>query len=407
MRVALVVYGDLDRRSGGNLYDRFLIAELERRGYSVEVVGIRGVRRTYVAEVARGWRATGLDRAQSRLLDQCDLVIEDELVHPTMFRYRSLADRRQSSPPRVCLVHHLRSSEDRGMFDRAISSRIERRYLLGFDAFLFNSETTRRSVAEIIGTQVLAHRPHAIAHPGGDRLPVAEAAHSHGDGFASLESRLLERTRDSEQPLRILFVGNLIARKGLHRLLDALAAETRFDWRLEVVGGAQHDPVYARRQQERARRDPNLAHRVQWHGALEDLALAQRLLESHCLCVPSQWEGFGIVYLEAQYAGVPSIAAATGATWEIVEPGVTGLLVDPMSSAAIADALASLALDRALLQQMSCNCLDRSRDCPSWRDSMAGAVDFLEQLARGAAPTSTAPTSIVPDPIAGSARRWS
>ena len=387
MKIALVVYGDLDQRSGGNLYDRFLVSELESRGHQVEVVGIERPSSWYLAEVWRGWRRRALAQRQRLALLRCDLIVEDELIHPSLFAEdlggmgAAETSNSDSGVPRVCLVHHLRSSEDRGALENFLAARIERRYLRRFEHFLFNSETTRRSVAELVGSENEGCS-WAIAYPAGDWLPLAQVLRQRAQGPATLESCLLDRSRDRGAPLRILFIGNLIVRKGLHRVLDALASVTSFDWTLDIVGGEHYERGYAQSQRQRTESESGLEGRVRWHGSLEDGELAALLLDSHCLCVPSSWEGYGIVYAEAQTAGVPVIAGNSGATWEIVEAGVTGFLVDPSSPTAIREALRSLAEDRALLEQMSYNCLGRARERHGWQESMAEAASYLESVSR-------------------------
>jgi glycosyltransferase involved in cell wall biosynthesis len=56
-------------------------------------------------------------------------------------------------------------------------------------------------------------------------------------------------------------------------------------------------------------------------------------------------EGFGLVFLEAQAAGLPIVAGAGGPASEVVEDGVTGILVDPTSPEAVANAVAGLLLE--------------------------------------------------------------
>jgi phosphatidylinositol alpha-1,6-mannosyltransferase len=75
------------------------------------------------------------------------------------------------------------------------------------------------------------------------------------------------------------------------------------------------------------------------------------------LCCRSRWggleqEGFGIVFLEAAAAGIPSIAGDSGGSAEAVIDGVTGFVVrDPSDVAAVADALDRLVSDPVLASQ--------------------------------------------------------
>jgi glycosyltransferase involved in cell wall biosynthesis len=57
------------------------------------------------------------------------------------------------------------------------------------------------------------------------------------------------------------------------------------------------------------------------------------------LVVPSRWEGFGLVALEAMRQGRPVLAARVGGLQDLVEDGVTGFLFDPNSPTALKDAL--------------------------------------------------------------------
>jgi len=60
---------------------------------------------------------------------------------------------------------------------------------------------------------------------------------------------------------------------------------------------------------------------------------------------PADYEGFGIVYLEAAYWGVPSVAARFAGPEEVVEDGLTGVLVDPRDPEQLAEALRGLLRD--------------------------------------------------------------
>jgi glycosyltransferase involved in cell wall biosynthesis len=77
------------------------------------------------------------------------------------------------------------------------------------------------------------------------------------------------------------------------------------------------------------------------------------------LVVPSLWEGFGLVILEAMARQVPTIASAVSAIPEIVVDGETGLLVPPRDVDALAGALEMLFADHALRRHMGLLAEDR------------------------------------------------
>ena len=68
--------------------------------------------------------------------------------------------------------------------------------------------------------------------------------------------------------------------------------------------------------------------------------------------LPSLWEGFGLVLVEAMAAGRPVVASAVGPIPEIVVDGVTGLLVPPGDPAALAEAIIRVLQDPELASAM-------------------------------------------------------
>ena len=354
MRLGLVVYGSLETVSGGYLYDRKLVQYLRRRGDEVEVISVP-------------WRPYGralldnLSPALSRRLRRAsfDLLLQDELAHPSLFRLNHWL-RRRVSYPLVAIVHHLRGSEARPAWQNRLYRRVERQYLTSLDGFIFNSHTTRAAVEGLAG----AGRPAVVAPPGGDNVP----------GGVSREE-VLNRAA-APGPLQIIFVGNLIPRKGLHTLLGALTSLPPQDWLLTVVGSPDMDLSYARsiRGQIAAL---GLTGRVTLLGTLSPPELAARLRQSHLLAVPSSYEGFGIVFLEAMRFGLPVIAGDAGGPREIVSPGVTGFLVPPGNTAALARGLASLMQNRDLLVRLSLAALASSAFHPTWEGSANTVREFL------------------------------
>lgn len=356
MRVGLVIYGSLDTVSGGYLYDRQLVRHLERQGDEVELIALPW--RGYARHLTDNLAADLLRRMSSDF----DVLLQDELNHPSLAWANGRLARRA---PIVAIVHHLRCSEARPRWQNALYRRVERRYLRSVDAVIYNSHTTRRAVEGLIEGE----RPHVVAYPGGDRL-------------APLDLTGLKRPVRSgwSGPLRLLFVGNLIPRKGLHVLLGALARLPDVDWQLTVVGSAATDPAYSRRLRGRLR--PALAGRVAWRGGLADAELAVEMATAHLLVVPSSYEGFGIVYLEGMGFGLPAIATTAGAAAELISDGVNGYLVPPGDAAALAERIATLAVDREQLAQMSAAARERFARHPTWEQSTASIRAFLLQLGR-------------------------
>ncbi|MGP8078443.1 MAG: glycosyltransferase family 4 protein [Thermoplasmata archaeon] len=145
----------------------------------------------------------------------------------------------------------------------------------------------------------------------------------------------------------VLFVGRLASNKGLVELIEAFGTLARRDpaAHLLLVG---EDGGMAGRIDERVRR-LDLSGRVHRVGYVrDDATLATLYREARMLALPSEYEAFGLVLLEAMAQGTPVVASRVGGIPEVVEDGVTGLLVPPRSSGALSEAIARLWDDPAL-----------------------------------------------------------
>ena len=80
----------------------------------------------------------------------------------------------------------------------------------------------------------------------------------------------------------------------------------------------------------------------------------------------NDFEGFGIVFLEAALAGKPVIAGNSGGVDEAVEDGQTGLLVDPLDLESISGAIIELARNPQLRYSLGSNGLRRSVEEFNW-----------------------------------------
>ena len=94
---------------------------------------------------------------------------------------------------------------------------------------------------------------------------------------------------------------------------------------------------------------------VQLPGYVSDDDLRRALNRAACVVIPSLYEPFGIVALEAMAAGVPVIAARTGGLAEIIEGSDAGLLFEPGNAARLAEAIESLLTDESLAVSLRAN----------------------------------------------------
>jgi glycosyltransferase involved in cell wall biosynthesis len=149
---------------------------------------------------------------------------------------------------------------------------------------------------------------------------------------------------------RYLFVGREWDRKHGPALLRAFARlrSERPDASLDLVGG--HPPVQA---------EGVTGHGLLWLDRPDDGARVRALFAAAtCFVMVSEVEPFGLVYIEAAAAGMPSIATSVGGAATIVPEG-TGLLVPPGDEAALLDAMRTLA-DPEVARRMGAAARERS-----------------------------------------------
>lgn len=165
----------------------------------------------------------------------------------------------------------------------------------------------------------------------------------------------------------VVTVGRLAMEKGHAFLLDALAGLDGVQ--LLVVGdGPERSALETRA------RSLGLDRRVRFLGVRED-ALSVLSLADAC-ALPSLYEGFGIVVLEAMALGVPVVASRAGGLPEVIRDGETGLLVPPADPAALAAALRSVLLDRAQSRRIA----DKARDAVRLSYDLPRMIDRVESL---------------------------
>jgi glycosyltransferase involved in cell wall biosynthesis len=265
--------------------------------------------------------------------------------------------------PTVVAVHDL-SFEDRPeLFSTATRLRLRTTI----------RASTRRAAAVIALSAFTRDRllHHYDLDPG--RVFVAHAA---VDGrFARLDDGSADRVaRPLDLPARfVLHVGDLIPRKNVPRLIDAMAALRRDgigDVGLVLAGQDGRDSPHVETviASAAARGDDGWVRRL---GFVDDRTLQALYRAATVVAYPSRYEGFGLPALEALAAGAILVTSSTTALPEVV--GDAAVLVDPDDTASLATGLAQAMDDDALRTRLA-EAGPRRAAAFSWAASAAATV---------------------------------
>jgi glycosyltransferase involved in cell wall biosynthesis len=192
------------------------------------------------------------------------------------------------------------------------------------------------------------------------------------------------RTRPRGGEFRVLFVGRLVERKGVHVLLRALARlPDESPVRLIVCGDGPERPAL-----EALAREFGVEARVEFAGRVSDERLRGEYAEADAFVLPAvvdargDTEGLGVVLLEAMNSRVPVVASDAGGITDIVEHERTGLLVPPGDETALAGALSRLARDPEVARTLGEAGYRRLTEQFTWDAIVGKWIAIYERVAR-------------------------
>ncbi len=209
----------------------------------------------------------------------------------------------------------------------------------------YSTNAFSNGIAELLGARRRLNRLHV-------RIAVSDAAAWTARRFFGGRYRIIPNgvdvalgggldaagaSRDTDRPLRIVFIGQAVERKGLPVLLRAFEAlRDHVEAELTLVGAAP-DEVANLMLDDRD---------VRVLGKVSDAEKVAELRRADVLCAPSlSGESFGMVLTEAFAAGTPVVASDIPGYRDVVRDGIDGRLVPRGDAVAVADALRSLAVD--------------------------------------------------------------
>lgn len=323
----LLVSGDLWRRTGGNLYDRRMERACRRAGVPLRIVS--------VATTAEARAALARAKPRVVVIDSIAIQIAAPLVSWI----------RRDLGARIVALMHMPSL-----------ARGARGVLRAADRVVAVSPDLGRAFA---GAGVPRSRLTVIP-PGGDGVPLVARG---------------KRAKRDRGRLRVVAVANWSRGKGIATLVAAAALVPNIH--VDLVGdtgtATYRDSVLA------LIRSRGLEPRVAVHGSLGERALARRYANADVFALPTEREGYGIVFAEALMRGLPIIAADIASVRAIV--GGAGLFVPPRRVRPLAAAL-RLMTDAWLRRRLAKAARARARVLPRWATSQAAFVALVRREVR-------------------------
>lgn len=142
----------------------------------------------------------------------------------------------------------------------------------------------------------------------------------------------IEHNNLENRKLKVLYAGTVTQRKGFSYLLDAMEKLNRADIELHVYGGIQGSGSGFEKRK----------HLVHYHPPVSQYELFQLYTQYDALVLPTIFEGFGLVIVEAMAAGLPVITTANSMGPDVIEDDINGWIIPIRDAIAIATSLEKL-----------------------------------------------------------------
>lgn len=344
----MVIPGPIDRTTGGTIYDRRIIEAARAAGDDVTVVSLPGA---FPAPLRRADR--NLCRAELQRLPNGATVCIDGLVLASLQRELIRLAQRCDM---IVLMHHPTSEEP------GLSAR-RRRHLRRAESAVLRSALrvicTSRFTARLLTRRGIEAARVAVVAPGVDTESARAACGDKG---------------------QLLCVANLIERKGIDYLLQALAEICDLDWRLTIVGSTDLEPQTAARLRRQAE-ELAIESRVLFAGVQSAAGLERLYAAAGLFVLPSLYEGYGMVLAEAAAYSLPIVTTDGGAIPDTVS-GLGAMVVPAASSSALAAALRRFLSDSDFRGRLQQRAQAARSDLRSWTQA---AAEFRQQLCGPAA----------------------
>lgn len=162
--------------------------------------------------------------------------------------------------------------------------------------------------------------------------------------------------RKADGPLKVLFVGGIGQRKGIKYLLQAMQKLSSPNVKLQLLGPLPADETPLK----------EWSSQFEYLGLTNQDGVARYMQQADILVLPSVFEGFGLVIVEAMATGMPVITSTHSCGPEVIREGVDGFVLEPDDIDGLAHKIAWCAEHRNELVTMGREAHERAQQF-SWK----------------------------------------
>jgi D-inositol-3-phosphate glycosyltransferase len=326
-----------NKAGGLNVYVLELAKQMASRGCKVDIFSRAATKEAVeVFEIAPGLRTIHVKAGPARYLapesiyrhlDTFEAAVaefverdgsEYDLIHSHYWLSGIVGEKlkRRWNLPHVTMFHTLGEIKNRASVaenETALRIRCETEIVAGVDRVICATEQERNLIRQLyIGD---AEKIQVI--PLGVDL----------DRFRPMAKDAARMALGLEDERIVLFVGRIEPLKGVDILINAAATlESDVDCTVVIVGGDETSRSQVAKLRDLAKRR-GIGHRVAFVGAIDHDKLPLYYSAADVCVVPSHYESFGLVAVEAMASGTPVVASRVGGLMGTVKDGETGYLI--------------------------------------------------------------------------------
>jgi len=354
MRIALVT-PDIDGRSGWSRYALDLGKSLAARGHEIHVIGIRTTGADWCIEYALLREPTGylqsgiLRRFHAYRLGRLLGRIKPDIVHFIAEPYALILPLLGAHDWKSVLTIHgtyavvpLRMNTE--------SRELAETYYRQMDGIISVSAFTKQHLQESesgLYASAGLDQKITVIHNAIDLNGIKLSGAQKTDTLSVISVSAVKRKKGLMQSI-----------KAVAQFLEKHPVQLRYD----IIGSYASDAAFVQELRETIQK-LELENVVHLKGSISDEALDTAYQSADLFLMPSlqegeYFEGFGLVFLEANARGTPVIGSMTGGCPEAIKNEFSGYVCDPENINAIAERMADILIDRKI----------KRSDCRAWAE---------------------------------------